>query len=93
MPTIMTRDQGLSKVCDILDDVIDDLDRLSEALNKVRIKLEGLAAYLKDASSNRASTRPETRVTSTRRSQARPRQRLQARTETLQAPTEEDQCM
>lgn len=88
MPTIMTRDQGLSKACDILGDVIDDLDRLSEEMKKIRIKLEGLAAYLKDVSSHRANTRPETR-----RSQARPRQRLQARTETLQAPTEEDQCM
>jgi len=44
MPTIMTRDQGLSKVCDILGDAIDDLDRLSEGLEKVRIRLEGLAA-------------------------------------------------
>jgi hypothetical protein len=39
IPTIMTRRQGATRVCEILGETIESLDRLADEMKNVRLKL------------------------------------------------------
>jgi len=65
IPTIMTRRQGLVKICDTLGEMIESLDRVADAIANVRLKLEAMVEALNDTNSHRDP----------------PRQRFQARIE------------
>jgi hypothetical protein len=49
----MTQRQGLVKIHDILGEVIESLDRVSDAITNVRLKLEAMVETLNDINSRR----------------------------------------
>ena len=64
IPTIMTRRQGLVKICDSLGEMIESLDRVADATANVRLKLEAMLETLNDINSHRdaARQRPQARI-------------------------------
>jgi prefoldin subunit 5 len=60
----MTQRQGLVKIHDILSEVIESLDRVSDAITNVRLKLEAMLETLNEINSHRDAPRqrPQARI-------------------------------
>jgi prefoldin subunit 5 len=60
----MTQRQGLTRVCEILGDTIEALDRVSDAITNVRLKLEAMIETLSNINSHRDAPRqrPQARI-------------------------------
>jgi len=81
IPTIMTQRQGLKRVCEMLGEVAEGLERITKQCENLQLRLERLATYLENIISDRVQPDPEPRTAPRERIQARSRQRTQARIE------------